>query len=47
MAITMKNSFSLDVTPCDSYKIRLFGGTHGFHHQGGKKERDMNNISTK
>jgi hypothetical protein len=33
-AMTMKNGVFCDVTPCDSYKNRHFGGTLHHHHQG-------------
>jgi hypothetical protein len=29
----MKNAVYCNVTPCDSYMNRLFGGTYRLHHQ--------------
>jgi hypothetical protein len=34
--VTLKNAVFWDVTPCDSCKKRLFGGTHRLLHQGEK-----------
>jgi hypothetical protein len=35
-----------NVTLCGSCKSRHFGGTYRFHHQGGKNQRAMNNVSS-
>jgi hypothetical protein len=35
-AVIMKNGVRWDVTPCDSYKKRRFGGTQRLPHQGDK-----------
>jgi hypothetical protein len=35
----MKNAVFWDVTPCDSYKIRTFGGMYRLLHQGDKNRR--------
>jgi hypothetical protein len=36
MAVTMKDIVFWDVTPCDSCKNLLFGGTYRLDHQGDK-----------
>jgi hypothetical protein len=46
MAVTMKNTIFWNVTPCSSCKNRLFGGTHGLHHQGDENRQARNNVSS-
>jgi hypothetical protein len=43
----MKNAVFWDGTTCDSCKNIRFGGTYGFHRQGGKNQRAKNNVSSK
>jgi hypothetical protein len=42
----MKGVVLWDVTSCDSYKSRYFGGTYRLHHQGDKIRRARNNVSS-
>jgi hypothetical protein len=43
--MTMKNGVFWDMMPCDSCKIRRFGGQFRLHHQGEKNQRVRNNVS--
>jgi hypothetical protein len=42
ISVTLRGTVFWDMTPCGSYKNRHFGGTHHFHHQGGKNRRARN-----
>jgi hypothetical protein len=45
-AVIKKNAVNWDVEMCDSYKNRVFGGTHRLHHQGDKNRRIRNKLSS-
>jgi hypothetical protein len=42
----MKNAVLLDVTPCESYKNRRFGGMYHLHYQGNKNRLARNIVSS-
>jgi hypothetical protein len=44
--VALEKCYLLDVTPCDSCKNQLFGGTFHYHHQGGRKQRTRNSVSS-
>jgi hypothetical protein len=45
-AVTMKNIVFWDVTPCGSCMNQCFWGTYRFHHQGDKKRRARDSVSS-
>jgi hypothetical protein len=45
-AVTMKNAFFWDVTPCGSCKNRRFGGSCHLHLQGRKHPRAKKSVSS-
>jgi hypothetical protein len=45
-AVTTKNVFFCDVTPCGSWKNRRLEGNYHLHHPGDKNQRDRNNVSS-
>jgi hypothetical protein len=45
MAMIMKDSIFLDVTPCGSCKNRCIDGAYRLLRQGGKSRRAANNVS--
>jgi hypothetical protein len=44
-SVTMNNVAFWDVTPCDSCKNRLFGGTYRLHLQGESNQRTKNTLA--
>jgi hypothetical protein len=41
-AVTMKNAFLRDVTPCGSCKTQLLRGTYRLKYEGGKNQGSRN-----